>query len=50
VTSYKLIASDSVEEKVLRLQSEKRKLLEDVFDASEAANASLGLSDLKELI
>lgn len=50
VTSYKLIVSDSVEEKVLRLQSEKRKLLEDVFDASEAANASLGLSDLRELI
>ena len=50
VTSYKLIVSDSVEEKVLELQTKKRKLLEDVFEASEAANAKVTLQDLKELI
>lgn len=50
VTSYKLIVADSVEEKVLRLQGEKRKLLADVFEASDAANASLRLSDLKDLL
>ncbi|MBC2605155.1 DEAD/DEAH box helicase [Pelagicoccus albus] len=50
VTSYKLIVSDSVEEKVLQLQNKKRKLLEDVFEASEAANARVTLQDLKELI
>lgn len=50
VTSYKLIVSDSVEEKVLELQTKKRKLLQDVFEASEAANAKVTLQDLKELI
>ncbi|MDQ8179082.1 SNF2-related protein [Pelagicoccus sp. SDUM812005] len=50
VTSYKLIVSDSVEEKVLQLQNQKRQLLADVFEASEAANAKITLQDLKELI
>lgn len=50
VTSYKLIVADSVEEKVLHMQNQKRKLLEDIFDASEAANAKISLTDLKELI
>ena len=50
VTSYKLIVADSVEEKVLQMQNQKRKLLEDIFDASEAANAKVSLTDLKELI
>ncbi len=50
VTSYKLIVADSVEEKVLQLQQSKRKLLEDIFEASEAANAKISLEDLKSLI
>ena len=50
VTSYKLIVADSVEEKVLHMQNQKRKLLEDIFDASEAANAKVSLTDLKDLI
>lgn len=50
VTSYKLIVSNSVEEKVLTLQNQKRKLLQDVFEASEAANANITLQDLKDLI
>ncbi len=50
VTSYKLIVSGSVEENVLQLQATKRTLLKDVFEASEAANATLGLEDLKSLL
>ena len=50
VTVYKLIATDSVEEKVLHLQSQKRKLLQDVFEAGEAANSKISLEDLKALL
>ena len=50
VTSYKLIAAGTVEEKVLALQTEKRALLADVFEASEAAAARLSLADLKSLL
>ncbi len=50
VTVYKFITVATVEEKVLQLQNEKRKILENVFEESEAANLSLSLSDLRELI
>jgi superfamily II DNA or RNA helicase len=50
VTSYKLIASGTVEEKVLALQAEKRALLAGVFDASDTAAAKLSLADLKSLL
>jgi SNF2 family DNA or RNA helicase len=50
VTVYKIIASDTVEDKVLRLQQEKRALLEQVFEESEAANLKLSVSDLRDLI
>jgi len=50
VTVYKMIASDTVEDKVLQLQQEKRALLEQVFEESEAANLKLSVSDLRELI
>jgi SNF2 family DNA or RNA helicase len=50
VTVYKLITSGTVEENVLQLQQGKRKLLEQVFEESEAANVSLDVSDLRELI
>jgi superfamily II DNA or RNA helicase len=50
VTSYKLIAAGTVEEKVLGLQAEKRALLADVFEASDAAAAQLSLADLKSLL
>ena len=49
VTVYKMIASDTVEDKVLQLQQEKRALLEQVFEESEAAK-KLSVSDLRELI
>ena len=50
VTTYKLVCSGTVEEKVLALQQEKRVLLADVFEASDAAAAKLSLDDLKSLI
>ncbi len=50
VTSYKLIASGTVEEKVLALQDEKKALLADVFEASDAAAAKLSLGDLRALV
>ena len=50
VTSYKLIAAGTVEEKVLALQDTKRALLADVFEASDAAAAKLSLGDLKALL
>jgi len=50
VTSYKLIASNTVEEKVLALQDEKRALLADVFEASDASAAKLSLADLRTLL
>ncbi|HEX3729988.1 MAG TPA: DEAD/DEAH box helicase, partial [Opitutaceae bacterium] len=39
VTSYKLIAAGTVEEKVLGLQEEKRQLLAGIFEASDAVAA-----------
>ncbi len=50
VTSYKLICAGTVEEKVMALQDAKRALLADVFEASDAASAKLGLGDLRELL
>jgi SNF2 family DNA or RNA helicase len=50
VTSYKLIAAGTVEEKVLALQGAKRDLLANVLEASDAAAANLSLADLKGLL
>lgn len=50
VTSYKLICSGTVEEKVMMLQDEKRRLLADVFEESDAVNAKLTLADLRGLL
>lgn len=50
VTSYKLIVSNSVEERVLSMQREKAALLKDLFEASEAANAKIGFKDMKALL
>jgi superfamily II DNA or RNA helicase len=50
VTSYKLICTGTVEEKVLHMQETKRALLADVFEASDASNARLTLADLKSLL
>ena len=50
VTSYKLVVSGTVEERVLGLQDSKRDLLAGVFEASDAAAARLSLADLKSMI
>jgi SNF2 family DNA or RNA helicase len=50
VTSYKLIVSNSVEERVLQMQNTKRRLLEEIFEASEANNSKIGLEDLRLLL
>jgi SNF2 family DNA or RNA helicase len=50
VTSYRLVCAGTVEEKVLALQDAKRALLADVFEASDAAAARLGLDDLRDLL
>ena len=49
VTSYKLVVPGTVEEKVLQLQETKRRLLADVFAASDALSAKLELADLRAL-
>ncbi len=50
VTSYKLIAAGTVEERVLAMQAEKRALLAAVFEESDAANAALTVADLRALV
>ena len=50
VTSYKLVVTGTVEEKVLQLQDTKRQLLAEVFDASDALNSRLELADLRALV
>jgi superfamily II DNA or RNA helicase len=50
VTSYKLVCSGTVEEKVLALQDEKRALLAGVFEASDEVAATISLADLKSLL
>ncbi len=50
MTSYKLICTGTVEEKVLHMQETKRALLADVFEASDANNAKLTLADLTSLL
>ncbi len=49
VTSIKLIASDTVEEKVLSLQKSKSELLESLFEESAHATAVFDLSTLQSL-
>jgi len=50
VTSYKLVCPETVEERVLALQEEKRALLAGVFEASDAAAQKLSLEDLRSLL
>ncbi len=49
VTSIKLIAKDTVEQRVLALQEKKRALFENAIDADQLA-ATLDLDDIRELI
>jgi SNF2 family DNA or RNA helicase len=50
VTSYKLIAAGTVEERVLALQQSKAGLLEDFFEESGAALEKISLADVQKLL
>jgi len=50
VTSIKLIAANTVEEKVLELQARKAEILKELFEESEAANSKVSLDDIKSLL
>ena len=50
VTSIKLIATNTVEEKVLELQMRKSKILDELFEASSAANVTVDLAEMKRLL
>lgn len=50
VTAIKLAVADSVEERVLSLQQEKRRMLAELFEASDPENAKISLADMKELL
>jgi SNF2 family DNA or RNA helicase len=50
VTSYKLIARDTVEEKILKLQERKRGLLKGILADEDALMENLTLDDMRELL
>lgn len=50
VTSIKLIAANTVEEKVLELQAKKAEILAELFEESKAANAKVSIDDIKGLL
>lgn len=50
VTSIKLIAANTVEEKVLELQAKKAELLAELFEESAAANSKVSIDDIKNLL
>lgn len=50
VTSYKLITRDTVEEKILALQSRKREIITATLEGEEAFAASLNWADIQELL
>ena len=50
VTSYKLIAQGSVEEKIVRLQEKKKELIDNTLASEEAFQQSLTWSELQGLL
>lgn len=50
VTSYKLIASGTVEEHVVALQQSKAQILRDLLDESAAATSQVSLAEIKRLL
>jgi SNF2 family DNA or RNA helicase len=50
VTSYKLIARDTVEEKILTLQSRKRQLIEATMGGEEEFTSALSWEELQGLL
>ena len=50
VTAYKLIARDTVEEKILKLQNRKRELASAMLESDEPLMSGLTSADLEELL
>lgn len=50
VTSIKLIAANTIEERVLHLQKEKAQLLGDLLDQSGELTSKVGFADLQDLL
>ncbi len=50
VTSIRIIAADTVEEKVLELQRRKAEVLRELFEESAAATAEVSLEDVRALL
>jgi SNF2 family DNA or RNA helicase len=50
VTSYKLIARDTVEEKILTLQSRKRELIAATLGGEAEFTAALSWDEIRELL
>jgi superfamily II DNA or RNA helicase len=50
VTSYKLIARATVEEKILNLQQKKRETIESTVDSEEPAMSGLSMNEITELL
>lgn len=50
VTSYKLIARDTVEEKILTLQKRKREMLDASLESDQPLMEELSLNDIRELL
>ncbi|MGB0409864.1 MAG: SNF2-related protein [Opitutales bacterium] len=50
VTSIKLIAANTIEEKVLELQAKKAELLAELFEESAVVNAKVSIDEIKNLL
>lgn len=50
VTAIRLIAAGTVEERVLAIQESKAKLLSELLEAGDEANASVSMGDIKDLL
>jgi SNF2 family DNA or RNA helicase len=49
VTSYKLIARGTVEEKILSLQQKKRELIDAMVESDEPLMTGLSMGEIEEL-
>ena len=50
VSSLKLVVKDSIEEKILELQSRKQEIFDSVIDSPEAAAGALSIEELRFLL
>ncbi|MET8040335.1 DEAD/DEAH box helicase [Micromonospora sp. NPDC005215] len=50
VMVYRMVAKDTIEEKVMALQARKAELFSSVLDGGESGSAQLTASDIKSLL